>query len=76
MAASSKASNQVAVLRLLGLPHDVLRIIWQDVFNFHVTSRGGGWAGTERMRIQNWFWMRFITWNDGDYPYEPDYGDY
>ena len=25
------------------------------------------WAGTERMRLNNWLWTRFITWNDGDY---------
>ena len=46
-----------------------------DLFTYHIIgNRAGGWAGTERMRIQNWFWTRFVTWNDGDYPY--DYGDY
>ena len=42
-----------------------------DNFTYYIIGgRAGGWAGTERNRLTNWLWTRFVTWNPGDY------GDY
>ena len=83
-----RVDNPVGVLlnRLTRLPIEILNQIlrmaaisrtaipYQERWPSSERWASGGWAGTERMRIQNWFWIRFVSWNDGDYPrnYEDD----